>query len=34
MNRDELKETIVGPVAAVPTPFDEDFELDLGRMAA
>ncbi len=34
MNRDELKEIIVGPVAAVPTPFDEDFELDLGRMAA
>ena len=34
MNRDELKRIIVGPVAAVPTPFDDDFELDLGRMAA
>ncbi len=34
MNRDELRKIIVGPVAAVPTPFDDDFELDLGRMAA
>ena len=33
MNRDELKELMVGPIATVPTPFDDDFELDLGRMA-
>ncbi len=33
MNRDELKNLIVGPIATVPTPFDDDFELDYGRMA-
>ena len=33
MNRDELKKLIVGPVAPVPTPFDDDFEVDLGLMA-
>lgn len=32
MNRDELKEYIQGPVATVPTPFDDDFEVDYGRM--
>ena len=33
MNRDELQELIVGPIATVPTPFDADFEVDHGRMA-
>ncbi len=32
MNRDELKKLIVGPIATVPTPFDDDFEVDYGRM--
>lgn len=32
MNREELKKLIVGPIATVPTPFDEDFEVDYGRM--
>lgn len=34
MTRDELKQLIVGPIATVPTPFDDDFEVDYGRMAA
>ena len=34
MNREELKKLIVGPIATVPTPFDDDFELDYGKMAA
>jgi len=33
MNRDQLRSLIVGPVVTVPTPFDDDFELDLGVMA-
>ena len=33
MKRDELKQLVVGPVATVPTPFDNDFEVDYGRMA-
>ena len=33
MNRDELKRLIVGPIATVPTPFDDDFEVDYGMMA-
>ena len=33
MNRDELRRLIQGPLAAVPTPFDDDFEVDHGRMA-
>ena len=33
MKRDELKQLIAGPVATVPTPFDDDFEVDHGRMA-
>ena len=32
MNREELKQLIVGPIATVPTPFDDDFEVDYGRM--
>jgi 4-hydroxy-tetrahydrodipicolinate synthase len=33
MNRKELKKLIQGPIATVPTPFDDDYELDLGRIA-
>jgi len=32
MNREELKQYIQGPVATVPTPFDDGFEVDYGRM--
>ena len=32
MRRDELKPLIVGPIATVATPFDDDFEVDFGRM--
>ena len=32
MNREELRKLIVGPIATVPTPFDDDFEVDYGRM--
>lgn len=32
MNRTELRELIQGPIATVPTPFDDDFEVDYGRM--
>ena len=32
VNREELKKLIVGPIATVPTPFDDDFEVDYGRM--
>lgn len=34
MKREELKKLIVGPIATVPTPFDDDFEVDFGCMAA
>ena len=33
MKRDDLKRLIQGAIATVPTPFDDGFELDLGRMA-
>ena len=33
MEREALKRLIVGPIATVPTPFDEDYEVDYGRMA-
>ena len=33
MKREEIKELIVGPIATVPTPFDDDFEVDHGRMS-
>lgn len=33
MNRDELRRLIRGIVVVTVTPFDDDFELDLGRMA-
>ena len=32
MRREELKELMLGPIATVPTPFDDDFEVDYGRM--
>ena len=32
MNRDELKQLIQGPIATVATAFDDDFEVDFGRM--
>ena len=33
MDREELKRLIVGPMATVGTPFDDDFEVDYGKMA-
>lgn len=33
MNRDELKKIVKGPIATVPTPFDESLQVDLGCMA-
>ena len=32
MNREDLRELIVGPIATVPTPFDDDYEVDYGCM--
>ena len=32
MNRDELKPLFVGPIATVPTPFDDNYEVDFSRM--
>ena len=32
MDRNELRKLIVGPIATVPTPFDDDYEVDYGRM--
>ncbi len=32
MNREDLKAQIVGPIATVPTPFDDDYEVNFGRM--
>lgn len=32
MQRENLRDLIVGPAAAVATPFDDDYEVDLGRM--
>ena len=32
MNRKELRGLIQGPIATVPAPFDDDFEVDFGRM--
>ena len=34
MSRDELQRLIQGPVATLPTPFDKDFQVDHGQMAA
>ncbi len=33
MRRDELKRLLRGVIVATPTPFDDDFEVDYGRMA-
>ncbi len=33
MNQEELKRLIVGGVATVPTPFDDGFRVDYGKMA-
>ena len=33
MTRDELKKLIVGPIATVPTPFDDSYQVDYGRLA-
>ncbi len=33
MDRNALKKLIQGPIAPVPTPFDEDYEVDFGMMA-
>tara|TARA_B100000959_G_C14908369_1_gene594031 strand:- start:90 stop:1022 length:933 start_codon:yes stop_codon:yes gene_type:complete len=33
MNREDIRKLIVGPIATVPTPMDDDFEIDHGRMA-
>lgn len=32
MDRDELRVLMVGPSAPVPTPFDDDFRVDFGKM--
>ena len=34
MDRSELKKHIVGPIATVPTPFDNNFDVDYGKMRA
>ncbi len=33
MDREESRSLLVGPIATVPTPFDDDFEVDHGLMA-
>ena len=33
MNPDEIRKLIVGPMANVTTPFDDEYRVDLGRMA-
>ena len=33
MKREELKRLIQGPIGTVPMPFDDDFEVDYGKMA-
>ena len=33
MDREEIKSLVVGPIATVPTPFDDDFEVDYPTMA-
>ena len=33
MKREELKQLLQGAIATVPTPFDDDFEVDYGRLA-
>ena len=33
MNREELRKLIGGTIVTMPTAFDDDFKLDLGRQA-
>ena len=33
MDREDIRGLIVGPIATVPTPFDDDYRVDYGRMA-
>ena len=33
MNRTDIRKLIKGPIATVPTPFDQNHEIDYGRMA-
>ena len=33
MDREEIRKLIVGPIATVPTPFDDRYEVDYGLMA-
>ena len=33
MNRDELKKLIRGIIVATPTPFNDNLEVDYGKMA-
>ena len=32
MNREEMRELLIGPFATVPTAFDENYRVDYGRM--
>lgn len=33
MNLDEIKQLVIGPIATVGTPFDDEFEVDYGKFA-
>ena len=33
MNRTDIRKLIKSPIATVPTPFDQNHEIDYGRMA-
>ena len=33
MNREDVRKLIVGPIATVPTPMDDDFEIDVGILS-
>ena len=33
MNREELKKIIRGAIVTMPTPFDDDFNVDIARMS-
>ena len=32
MNREDIQKLIVGPIATVPTPMDDDFEIDPAKV--
>ena len=34
MNLDEIKRLVIGPIATVGTPFDDEFEVDYGKFAS